>query len=91
MAKTSIKKGLGIYIQAAEKKATAEYTAKLRQHAEAYGWPSEVIEQLTIKYDGKHHQIKYPEHIQEKIMELEYGTPATKGMPAMTSFVFGQS
>ena len=91
MAKTSIKKGLGIYIQAAEKKATAEYTAKLRQHAEQYGWPSEVIAQLTINYDGKHHQIKYPENIQSKIMELEYGTPDVKGKPVMTTFVFGQS
>ena len=91
MAKTSIKKGLGIYIQAAEKKATAEYTAKLRQHAEQYGWPSEVVAQLTISYDGKHHQIKYPENIQGKIMDINYGTPDMAARPALTTFVFGQS
>ena len=92
MAKNSIKKYLEAYITKGAEEATAEYTAELRQHAERFGWPSEVVSQLKIIWDGKHHTIQFPEDLETKIRDLEHGSePDWNSKPALTTFVFGRS
>lgn len=87
--RTPVKELLTLVIQNAEKLAVDKYTARLREHADIHGWPSEITSQLSITYKDGNHQITYPEHLKETILTLEYGTPSIPPMPAMRSFMLG--
>jgi hypothetical protein len=49
-------------------------TKELQKFASASGWPSNVVSQLSIQNDGYDLVIAYPDHLEQKIEELEYGT-----------------
>ena len=76
-------------IRRAEKAATPAYTDKLRAHASSYGWPEHIVSKLSMGHDGENHQITYPEHLEDQVMTLEYGTQETPASPALRTFMIG--
>jgi len=76
-------------IRRSEKAATPAYTAKLRKHVADYGWPSDIVSSLSMIHDGKGHKISYPEHLENQILTLEYGTQDTQPNPALRTFMMG--
>jgi hypothetical protein len=76
-------------IRRAEKSATVGYTEKLRNHVGSYGWPNHLVSQISMTHDGKGHAISYPEHLQDEILTLEYGTPDVPPSPALRTFMIG--
>jgi hypothetical protein len=76
-------------IRRVEKSVTPAYTNKLRNHLSDYGWPSHIVSQISLKHDGKQHKITYPEHLEDQILTLEYGTQDTPPNPAMRTFMMG--
>ena len=76
-------------IRRAEKAATPAYTDKLRAHAASYGWPNHIVSNLSMGHDGENHQITYPEHLENDVLTLEYGTQSTPPSPALRTFMVG--
>jgi len=85
----SISSVFNLAIKRAEKAATVGYTAKLREHAATYGWPEHIVSKLSMGHDGENHHITYPEHLEDQIMTLEYGTQETPASPALRTFMIG--
>jgi len=87
-----IASSLRALIVSVEKKATVHYTSHLRKHAEAQGWPSNIVSQLSILYtEGSGHQISYPEAIKDDVLTLEYGTQSVPPSPALRSYMWGNN
>lgn len=76
-------------IRRAERAATAGYTEKLRNHVRSYGWPDHIVSSISMDHDGSGHKITYPEHLEEQILTLEYGTQDTPASPAFRTFMVG--
>ena len=85
----SIASVLNSVIRNAEQAVTEQYAAKLRDHAQSYGWPDEISSQLSMSYDGSNHSITYPEDIADDILTLEYGTQDIPPSPALRTFMTG--
>ena len=86
---TSVKSYFNHAIRVAEKQITDSYTARLREHADAYSWPEEIVNQIRMDYDENTHSIKYPEHLEDAILTLEYGTSSVPPSPALRTFTLG--
>jgi len=76
-------------IRRAEQAATPGYTDKLRAHAANYGWPDHIVSKLSMGHNGSTHHIVYPEHLENEIMTLEYGTQEMAASPALRTFMVG--
>jgi hypothetical protein len=76
-------------IRRAERSATAGYTNKLRNHVSSYGWPEHLVSQISMSHNGESHAITYPEHLENEILTLEYGTPSVPPSPALRTFMIG--
>lgn len=85
----SVKTYLEQAIRVAEKQITESYTARLREHLGAYSWPDEIINEIRMDYDENTHSIKYPEHLEDTILTLEYGTSSVPPSPALRTFTLG--
>lgn len=85
----SVKTYLNQAIRVAEKQITESYTARLREHASAYAWPDEIVNEIRMDYDDNTHSIKYPEHLEDAILTLEYGTSSVPPSPALRTFTLG--
>jgi len=85
----NFKKTFDSLIIAAEKQAVKVRTKQLQNHASSYGWPSEVVNNLNITYDGKNHAISHPRNYKDIIHALEYGTQDTQPAPALRTFMLG--
>lgn len=62
-------------------------TAALRKAASAAGWDSMIVSQLTVIAEDSGISIEYPEHLAEKIEDLEYGTIDTPPLPVFRTFL----
>lgn len=50
-----------------------EMTAALRERATRYGWPQDVVSNLSVVYDGSNLNYNFPKEIEQKVWDLEYG------------------
>jgi hypothetical protein len=50
-----------------------EMTAALRERAARHGWPADIASRLSIEYDGSNLRYSFPEDIEQKVWDLEYG------------------
>lgn len=63
-------------------------TQQLRQLADASDWPSEVVSQLSVEWDGTNLSVSYPPDIAEQVNDLEYGTNSDKPNSVIRSFIY---
>ena len=54
-----------------------ELTQELISFAKKSGWPSDIASKLTVAYEDSTLVISYPDSLEAKISELEYGTAGT--------------
>lgn len=54
-----------------------ELTNDIRSFAKKSGWPDNVASKLTVEYADDTLVISYPDSLESKISELEYGTAGT--------------
>jgi hypothetical protein len=59
------------------KKSASKLTPELRNMASQAGWPSDIIIELSVKAKDENLYISYPEGLEDKVNNLEYGTPNT--------------
>ena len=71
----------------AKKKAASEYTPKLRDYADSYGWPKNLTDNLKLIQSGNGHTVAYPESLREEVLTLEYGTQDVPPSPVMRTFM----
>lgn len=50
-----------------------EMTAALRDRAARFGWPQDVVSKMSVVYDGSSLNYSFPEDIEKKVWDLEYG------------------
>lgn len=56
--------------------------------ADGYGWPDDVIEQLTVSYDDGKLSLTHPESMDKQINDLQYGDEnGTPPRPLINNFV----
>jgi hypothetical protein len=69
-------------VEAKASEGSSQMTAALRERAVAAGWPSDVIPQMSVNFDGSNLNYNVP----DKAWDLEYGEP---GKAAPTSVMRG--
>jgi hypothetical protein len=62
-------------------------TADLRNRAFKAEWPSDIVIQLTVKADEGVLYIEYPDDLEERINDLEYGTEGVSPSPVIRPFM----
>lgn len=60
-------------LQDASEQIITQLTPKLRNMASDAGWPSEIVESLSLVYSGGSIVVDYPKEFSQKIEDLEYG------------------
>jgi hypothetical protein len=65
-----------------------QLTEDLRSAAKVSGWPAEVIDSLSIKFDGAILSVDYPAAMAKTIEDLEYGTGAEMPNSVIRSFIY---
>jgi hypothetical protein len=66
-------------------------TTLLRQKAATSGWPSEIAERLTVVDSDGSLLIHIPEDIDQKVMDLEYGTLGQMPSAVIRPFIYKYS
>jgi hypothetical protein len=68
-------------------KDTAKFmTAELRQEAINSGWDPAIANSLRVTFHKNKFSVKYPDKNKDKVLNLEYGTPATSPTAAIRRF-----
>jgi hypothetical protein len=68
-----------------------QLTDELKTAAKIAGWPQEVIDALSIKFDGSSLSVDYPTAMSKTIDDLEYGKDAEPPNPVIRSFIYRSS
>jgi len=63
-------------------------TDELQSLALASNWPSRVIKQLTVSFDGASLYIDYPEEVAQIVQDLEYGKTGQVPNSVLRSFIY---
>ena len=71
------------------KRIAAVETEKLRQNAMDAGWPSDVVDQISMVYEKDKLDVHYPDSVKGSILDLEYGTPSTPPSPVIRTSLLG--
>lgn len=81
-------KDLRKFIKKAGNDFSKKATAQLRSEAYTSGWPVELSRHLTVKHmeDGKF-TVKYPDFLEEQILDQELGTQNTAANPVLRTFM----
>jgi hypothetical protein len=69
------------------KNVAGPLTAELRNMAFKAEWPSDIIVQLTVKADEGALYIEYPDDVEERINDLEYGAEGVSPSPVIRPFM----
>lgn len=67
---------------------TEEMTIALRERADAAGWPLHISSNMSIVFDGENLGFDYPPHLEEDILNLEYGTINNPPSSVMRGIVY---
>jgi hypothetical protein len=62
---------------------------KLNEDAKAAGWPENIVNSLTVDFNGDSLLVKYPDELASEIDDLEYGKPYGVPNPVIRSFIYG--
>lgn len=73
---------------AATKNLSAPLTAALRDRAYRAEWPADIVLELSVKASDGALYIEYPERLEERIQDLEYGTEETAPRTVLRSFMY---
>ena len=65
-----------------------ELTSDLKAAAKASGWPSSVINALSVSFDGENLTVDYPKEMSTVVDNLEYGTGKDAPNSVIRSFVY---
>lgn len=65
-----------------------ELTADLKAAARSSGWPSEVINVLSVAFDGENLIVDYPPEMSGIVDNLEYGNSTKAPNSVIRSFVY---
>ena len=67
--------------------AAATHTATIRRHAIEAGWPEHLANSITVgvTHDGAY-RMRYPDHLEDDILRLEYGTQDVPPSPIMRNY-----
>jgi len=68
--------------------AAKELTLELRELAVAAGWPADVANSLSVTLSEGSLNIDYPENMDKKIQDLEYGNAATPPKTVLRKFMY---
>jgi hypothetical protein len=60
----------------------------LQEAARTADWPENIVNSLTVDFDGDNLLIKYPDELAGEIDDLEYGKPYGLPKPALRSFIY---
>lgn len=63
-------------------------TTELRNMAKAATWPEEIVNQLSIDFDGDSIFISYPDSIASKVIGLEYGHGSDRPNSVIRAFTY---
>lgn len=62
-------------------------TDSLRITAQTAGWPEDIVDALSVEFDGNAIYIDYPDKLSEVIDDLEYGKPYGLPNPVIYPFI----
>jgi hypothetical protein len=65
-----------------------QLTADLKAAAKSSGWPSEVVNALSVSFDGKDLAVDYPQEMSTIVDNLEYGNSNEAPNSVIRSFVY---
>jgi hypothetical protein len=65
-----------------------ELTAELKAAAKTAGWPAEVIQVLSVTFDGENLLVDYPKEVSTIVDNLEYGNGSNLPNSVIRSFVY---
>jgi len=68
------------------KKSAIKLTPLLRDMAYKAEWPSDIIIQLEVKAEDANLVVSYPESLEERINDLEYGSEGGAPKPVIRPF-----
>jgi hypothetical protein len=66
---------------------SAATTKALHDWCLSYGWPAEVVNNLSVINDGGTYTIYYPPYLTSKINDLEYGTQTSAPQYVLRGFL----
>lgn len=70
------------------KSAAKELTVELRDMAVAAGWPTDVASSLSVVLTNGSLNIDYPESMEQRVQDLEYGSFQKPPMSVMRKFMY---
>ena len=76
-----------ILMQVAKPQDKKYTTQDLRTHASSYGWPQEIVNSMSIDYNGTV-KFSHPKY-KKAAMDLDYGTQDVPLSPAIRTFLWG--
>lgn len=65
-----------------------ELTSDLKAAAKASGWPDNVVNALSVSFDGENLAVDYPKEISTAVDDLEYGTGQNAPNSVIRSFIY---
>lgn len=65
-----------------------QLTEELRAAAKNSGWPTSVIESLTVTFDGSNIIVDYPKQFSQLVDNLEYGNESNLPNSVIRSFIY---
>lgn len=65
-----------------------QLTEELRATAKNSGWPKDVIDALTVTFDGSNIIVDYPKQISQLVDNLEYGNGSNLPNSVIRSFIY---
>lgn len=60
----------------------------LQEDAATAGWPANIVQSLTVDFDGSNLSVKYPDELADQIDDLEYGKPFGLPNAVIRPFVY---
>jgi hypothetical protein len=60
----------------------------LKEFAETAGWPPNIVNSLSIDFNGDDLLVKYPDEMSNEIDDLEYGKPYSVPKAAIRPFIY---
>lgn len=63
-------------------------TKELRDMARAATWPEEIVNQLSIDFDGETIFVSYPDAIASQVVGLEYGHGSDRPNSVIRAFIY---
>jgi hypothetical protein len=65
-----------------------ELTSDLKAAAKSSGWPSDVVNALSVSFDGENLAVDYPKEMSVAVDNLEYGTGKDAPNSVIRSFIY---